>query len=205
MAGKHNNSVPTDTVRGNTKTTREDWISAAKKLFVEEGMERVKIDRLAKKLKVTRGGFYWFFKNRKDLLDAILAEWLDPENDAITNAVIGKNNTPLDPLVRVFRTILDIQSYNPAIDSAMRDWARVSKEAHNAIGQVDGRRIGALAQAFENLNYETQEAIVRARILYFHQIGYYAMDINESYDKRLELIPQYFKQLTGYDMPGKGL
>ncbi len=33
------------------------------------------IELLAKKLQVTKGSFYWHFKDRRDLVDAVLEEW----------------------------------------------------------------------------------------------------------------------------------
>ena len=87
----------------------------------------------------------------------------------------------------------------------MRDWARVSMDTHKAVEKVDTRRIKALSDAFKNLGYSKQEAFIRASILYFHQVGYYAMNIKESYDRRLEFIPHYFKKLTGFDLPDSAL
>ena len=188
-------------IRGNTKTTREDWISAAQRLFVEEGIERVKVDRLAKNLGVTRGGFYWFFTNRQDLLQTLRSNWTDQQNDPITNAIERKNDTALDPFIRFFTTILDLKSYSPALDSAMRDWARTSSATRQAVDTVDDRRIKALTKAFKMLDYNQKDAFIRARILYFHQVGYYAMNIYETYEQRLRFIPIYFKQLTGFDLP----
>ena len=66
-------------------------------------------------------------------------------------------------------------------------------------------RVKVLAYAFKNLGYSKQEAFIRASILYFHQVGYYAMNIKESYDRRLEFIPHYVKKLTGFDLPKAAL
>ena len=52
--------------------TRDEWVAMARKLLIREGIAGVKIDRLAKRLGVTRGGFYWRFTGLNDLLDARL-------------------------------------------------------------------------------------------------------------------------------------
>src|SRR5947208_2045397 len=51
-----------------TPSTRE-WVDIARRVLVEEGVVEVKIDKLARLAGVTRGGFYWRFKNRDELLD----------------------------------------------------------------------------------------------------------------------------------------
>ena len=55
--------------------SREDWLDAARRVFVESGIDDVKIDRLAKAMKVTRGSFYWHFKDLEDLQGALLQDW----------------------------------------------------------------------------------------------------------------------------------
>ena len=54
---------------------RDDWIEKALDVLTAQGIHAVQITTLAKAFGVTRGGFYWHFKSREDLLDAILAEW----------------------------------------------------------------------------------------------------------------------------------
>src|SRR5690625_5043301 len=44
----------------------QDWIDLAKETLITEGLPGVKVDRLAKKAGVTRGGFYYRFQSRQD-------------------------------------------------------------------------------------------------------------------------------------------
>src|SRR5687768_2806827 len=63
-------------IKRNTKRlTRDDWVAAARTTLVDRGIDGVKVDGLARKLRVTRGSFYWHFQHRRDLLDALLADW----------------------------------------------------------------------------------------------------------------------------------
>ena len=58
-----------------SKVSPERWLDAARKILIEEGVDHVKIDRLATSLRVTRGGFYHHFHNRDELLDKLLVQW----------------------------------------------------------------------------------------------------------------------------------
>jgi len=189
-------------IRGNTKTSRQDWLDEARNILIREGVDGVKVDRMARNLGVTRGGFYWFFKNRAQFLDILLADWQDSRNDPLTRAIrAGDNDTPLETLVRFVMTLIREESYSPALDAAIRDWARSSEAVRRAVDLVDNRRIKLLAKLFQALDYDTEEAFIRARIMYFHQVGYYAMDVRESAAQRLRYLPVYFRQLTGFDLP----
>jgi AcrR family transcriptional regulator len=54
--------------------TAEDWAEAAL-WSLADGVEALSVERLARKLGVTKGGFYWHFKDRAELLQAALARW----------------------------------------------------------------------------------------------------------------------------------
>ena len=47
------------------------------------------------------------------------------------------------------------------------------------------------------MGYEHDRALIRARVTYFHQCGYYAMGITESVEQRLKSAPLYAEVLIG--------
>ncbi|CAG0952441.1 partial Tetracycline repressor protein class A from transposon 1721, partial [Rhodocyclaceae bacterium] len=56
---------------------RAAWTRAALDILAEKGLDGIRVEVLAKRLKVTKGSFYWHFKDRRDLLDAVLETWKD--------------------------------------------------------------------------------------------------------------------------------
>ena len=54
---------------------REDWLRAARLALLRGGVEAVRVEKLARDLDVTKGSFYWHFKDRDELLDLLLREW----------------------------------------------------------------------------------------------------------------------------------
>jgi len=65
----------------------EDWCRAALFAFGEEGERGLAIERLARRLGVTKGSFYWHFDNRSALLDAALAFWLEVGTREVISAL----------------------------------------------------------------------------------------------------------------------
>ena len=55
----------------------EDWTAAALRTLVEDGLGSVAVEPLAAELGVTKGSFYWHFKDRQALLEAALQRWMD--------------------------------------------------------------------------------------------------------------------------------
>jgi hypothetical protein len=70
--------------------------------------------------------------------------------------------------------------------------------------RVDNEWINLLQLLFEPEGYDPAERLVRARIVYFHQVGYHALALREPYSERLRLVPYYYKVLTGRE-PGQNL
>ena len=81
---------PKKRVRGAARSTREDWIQAGLEILIEEGADSVKIASLATRLDCARSSFYWYFKDRKDLLSALLDHWQERNTRSIvTHAAQG--------------------------------------------------------------------------------------------------------------------
>ncbi len=185
--------------RSHQRMTREDWIVAAKSALLSGGVEQVKVDRLAKDLSITRGSFYWFFKSREELLDALLKDW---ERTNTTPLLESMSDSTLDPKLRfqqMMQIWLDEKDFSPAYDSAIRDWARTSPKVERSIRRIDSKRIDSIKDIFVAFGYSDDEAFIRARITYFHQVGYYALHIKETKETRKEFLGYYFKTLTGLE------
>ncbi|MFV3075040.1 TetR/AcrR family transcriptional regulator [Niveispirillum fermenti] len=180
---------------------REDWVLAAKKTLVARGIDSVKVDRLAKEIGVTRGSFYWHFKSRGELLQALLTYWRDTNTTAIRTAVESNRGNGDAQFKALIRTWVEEKDFSPSFDNAVRDWARHSKTAATLLRRVDEERIALLGDIFRNLGYEEAECAVRARVLYFHQVGYYALAIKETRAERMASMPLYYKILTGITPP----
>ena len=61
----------------------------------------------------------------------------------------------------------------------------------------DARRLAALTRMFERFGYEPTEAMTRARVLYFMQLGYNTADLGETMEFRLSMVPSYLYCFTG--------
>jgi AcrR family transcriptional regulator len=183
--------------KGNFKVSREEWIAMARKTLIREGISGVKVERLADKLGVSRGGFYWFFKNRNEMMDALLVDWENTNTLPLFDVVEKAGPDGLAQFKAIAELWLAEKDFSPAYDSAIRDWARVSGRARAVVEKVDERRINLLTSICERLGFDAEEAFIRARITYFHQIGYYSLGLRESEDLRHQYLPLYIKILAG--------
>jgi AcrR family transcriptional regulator len=176
---------------------REVWLDTARRALIEEGTAGVEVNKLAKRLGVSRGGFYWFFKSRKQLMDELLVYWAETSTILFERILQGSGRNGMQEYQALIDLWIDENEYDPKWDAAVRDWARTSAAVLKVVQSVDEKRIAVLEQVFLDMGYKGKEAKVRARVTYYHQVGYYALGIRESRRQRVELIPFYRKVLTG--------
>ena len=130
-------------------------------------------------------------------LEDLLADWRNTNTRAFLLS-LERSGTPQERYRRMVRMFIDERDFNPALDVAVRQWGSVDPEVGESVREADDQRIEALATLFREAGQEAEEAMVRARIVYLHQIGYYALGIRETRQRRRELAATYDRILTGF-------
>ena len=105
------------------------------------GVEGVRVEPLAEDLGVTKGSFYWHFKDRPDLLDAVLEEWEATDTRLIDAAV--EPGTPAERMSR-FVELITASARNPdqaAVESAVLAWAQVDPVVAERVARVEATRV----------------------------------------------------------------
>lgn len=194
-AAERPKSETTDTRR----TTRDDWIALALAILVEEGVEHVKVMNLAQRLNVSRSSFYWFFKSRNDLLDRLLHLWEHKNTAGIVARARRPSDTITEAVLSVSECWVDEEIYDPRLDFAVREWARRSSDVRRRVDEADDARVQALTGMYRRHGFGDPDAFIRARVLYFTQIGYYALELREPMDLRLSFLEAYLRGFTGVD------
>ena len=179
------------------KVSAEQWLAMARQALVEEGIDAVKVDRLAQRIGVSRGGFYHHFADRGDLLDRLLADW--ERNVEFVPAGLKPDTATqaLEAIDALVANLVGEERYDPQFDMAVRAWAHADAKIDRAVRRSDLRRLNAIEQFFLALGCDAEESLVRARVFYFHQIGYYATGLKESRAQRVSHLQTYVRILCG--------
>ena len=186
---------------GNVKVTREDWLNVAMDILISDGVSDVKVLTIGERLGVSRSSFYWYFKSRQDLLDRLLERWEQTNTAVLIAHAEGPAETITEAVLNLFRCFVDQGGFNHRLDFAVREWARRDGTVRRVIDRGDSARHAAIAGMFERFGYAAREADIRARVLYFQQIGYYALDLAEPAEERLKWVDGYVHAFTGIAPP----
>lgn len=177
--------------------SREGWLDAAKVAFVESGLDAVKIQPLAARLKLSRTSFYWFFKNREALLDALLLDWEAKNTGAFVDACTAYAETISEAVLNLIVVFHDLALFDPKLDFAVRGWAHKTDSVMQRVNSADERRLDAIRAMFQRFGFPAEEADVRARTVYLTQIGYISMQVRENSGTRMSRVSEYVKTFCG--------
>lgn len=153
--------------------TPERWIAAATEVLVDRGIDSVRVDVLAQQLQVTRGSFYWHFRDREDLLRRVLQAWREQATVQLTLRLERAHADPHEQLRDIISLPMRGRSAQRAarIELAIRAWARRDAMARQAVDEADGARIGYIAQVFSALGFGVAEARWRAFAAYAYVVA----------------------------------
>ncbi len=188
-----------DEIAGDTgwRGSIDGWLEAAYDALLEGGVDAVKILPLAKRLKLSRTSFYWFFRDREELLAALIARWRDKNTGNLIRQAEAYAESIAEATLNVFDCWLDRDLFDAKFEFAIRSWALQSEEILKEVQAADNARLEALGRMFERFGHEPVAADVRARTLYLVQIGYISMQTEEDLELRLKRIPEYVAIFTG--------
>ena len=165
-----------------TQLDRTAWTAAAIDVLAEEGIAGLRVEVLAKRLKVTKGSFYWHFQDRRDLLMAMLAEWKEGRIRDIlkqTRAVPGHELEQIYHVIDVYSASRNRRGMQ--IELAVRDWARRDSDAAAIVSEVDDIRLRCARELFLACGVPLEEASSRCMLLYAYVFGISLM-IYEKFD-----------------------
>ncbi len=173
------------------------WLQAAYENLIESGVDAVRIQPLAKQLKLSRTSFYWFFKDREELLHALLEQWKEKNTGNLINQAGRYGESIVESVLNVFDCWLDPNLFDTHFEFAVRSWALQSADVTKLISLADESRLSALKEMFMRFDYDEQASDVRARTIYLTQIGYISMKTQEDLSVRMKRIPEYVRIFTG--------
>jgi AcrR family transcriptional regulator len=179
------------------RLARADWIAAAIAVMADSSVEQVRVEKLAVDLGASKGSFYWHFKNRDDLLGAVLDDWQARSTLAVQDRLLREERDPRQRIRRVMELPFHAQAAVRAaeLELAIMGWARRSAAARAAVAAVDDARTRYLADQFAQLGLAAPEAAWRAHQAYA-LLRYLAQRSDLPLAERKDMVARLHARLT---------
>ena len=163
---------------------RDDWLKAALALC-KGGIDGVMVAPLAANLGVTTGSFYWHFKNRQELLEALLNYWEHELTDTAINAANRYEGSPTDRILFVMEAVMINGLAH--FDLPIWQWAQTDTIANRVFKRALKKRFSYATRMFSEAGFSRKQAEIRGRMMVIYMMGESTLS-PDSMAKRKEFI-----------------
>jgi AcrR family transcriptional regulator len=155
---------------GAPRLSIDDWIQAGYALVADDGLEALKVDRLCARLGVTKGSFYWHFKDIAAYRAALVRAWGELRDlDRSHFGDLG-HLAPRERLAQMMASLLGERQWT--LERAMREWARTDPLVAESVKAADHLVLRAVRQTFHDAGFDGDDADVRANATFAAGIGF---------------------------------
>jgi AcrR family transcriptional regulator len=175
------------------RVSKAQWLDMALEVLETDGIAGVRIEILAKRLEISKSGFYWHFKNRDHLLKDMLDYWTHELTEVATENPQLLTLKPKSRLIKTAEMILehDLTRYEIPI----RQWALQDAVAARVVKQVNRIRLDFIGGAFAELGFTGDDLDMRAMLFTCYHTWEAPMFREISRKRRRELIAKRIELL----------
>jgi AcrR family transcriptional regulator len=148
------------------RLTKSDWIRHGLRTLAKDGPNALKVGPMSTKLKVSRGSFYWHFRDIADFRSQILLSWQERMTDQVIQEVAEQAEP--DSLKHLIRRAFVVKR---GLDRAIRSWAAEDEDVATIVASVDASRVAYIAKLLVAAGVESRRALPRAAFMYWAYLG----------------------------------
>ncbi|EFO32780.1 TetR family transcriptional regulator [Roseibium sp. TrichSKD4] len=156
------------------RLSKLDWIKAGYRGLAKGGAGALRAEALARDLKVSKGSFYWHFKDVPAFKTGVLSHWEVAATDEIIEALEAQAMPAFDTLCLLIEHAVEMpdgEYGGPQVLAAIREWARYDNQAAEVVKSAEKRRIAYVTDLFKRAGQTAEMAEVNARLLYAGLLG----------------------------------
>ena len=183
-----NKSVSVKRQKNKPRLSRDEWLEAALDALAEQGPGVLTIDKLCGHLGVSRGSFYWHFRDRNDFIESLVSFWDTRLTDAMASLSGAFVGGPLEKLE--FLTEMLTSTNAGRYDIPIRAWAAKNELAAKAVQKTDQTRYTYVRSLFEELGFTGEDLEMRTRtyvVFYSLERGITIEETPEERNQRFQL------------------
>lgn len=153
--------------RATGRVSKRDWLKKALEVFVSDGINGVRVADLARKLRISKSGFYWHFRDLEDLQESMKLYWVDEFSNQFMEDAREHEGSVSERLVSLIRVIRARQSGK--LDLAFAQWAQNDPSVRGLVDRVRDMRFSFAKEILAETGAKEPELTTRAQlfVVYF--------------------------------------
>jgi AcrR family transcriptional regulator len=134
---------------------RADWIQAAFARLARDGIDAVRVEVLARDLHVSKGSFYWHFRDRDELAASMLEQWDEDESGWLAAAAADERSAAAR-WAELVKHLTD--GAHSRLETGFRSWARRDERAAERARGIELKRRGFIAEVLQDVGFTARAA-----------------------------------------------
>ncbi len=181
-----------------TGLSREKWLELAFDAMSNECKSKFSLDSLLKEMPVSKGSFYWHFKNRAEFLVALVDYWDRHDTQSVVEAMsaLPLSTSAADRLWELMCIVYEM-SY-ARYDLLIRSLTLEFPDLHKTVAKVDQKRYDTVRQLFAEMGLEGDALDMRTLMFVatasMDQLLFLDLPV-EAYERQLKLRHEFFVRL----------
>lgn len=143
------------------RLSRDEWLARALEALAKEGSSVLTVDALVKRLGVSRGSFYWHFKDRTDFIRQLVEYWSEVDTKGVAEETSRLGVSAEQRLLTLAERIVTGR-FN-RYDMPIRAWASHDPVAARMVKKVDEFRLGYVRSLFAEIGFTSEQLEMRTR------------------------------------------
>jgi AcrR family transcriptional regulator len=119
-----------------------------------DGLDAVRVEVLARNLGVSKGSFYWHFRDRQELLEQTLAHWEQSELASLD--IDGDAASAATRWARIVQATADPGRIQ--LEASVRSWARRDEQVARRVAAIELRRVSVMADVLQDIGFTRSAA-----------------------------------------------
>jgi len=144
------------------RLSREEWLARALEVLGRKGAGELTVESLARHLGVTKGSFYWHFRDRADFFRQLIEYWDEHFTQTVIAEISRQGGSPEERLLELMRLVLSKRL--DRFEMPVRAWAQQNPALVPLVRRVDRHRISFVRSLFLEMGFDEDEAEMRTRV-----------------------------------------
>jgi AcrR family transcriptional regulator len=176
------------------RLSREEFLMLALEEVAKAGGAKLRIDKLVNGLGVTKGSFYWHFKDREDFVQSLVQFWAEYTTTAVIEIMSQVQGDAQERLLKLMEVI-----FTQGLDKyelPMRAWAAEEPYVGVVVQEMEARRLAFIKALFAGLGFQGQDLEMRTRLFVCYACGEHVFFTRESLEDQQKTIKEVHAFLT---------
>ena len=146
-----------------TGLSREKWLELAIEAMARECKSKFSLDSLINAMPVSKGSFYWHFKNRAEFLGALVEYWNRHDTQSVVEALepLPQSASAADKLWELMCVVYEMSYWR--YELLIRSLTLEFPDLQQKVAAVDQKRSDTVRQLFAEMGFDGDELDMRTR------------------------------------------